>query len=109
MITVDKQKYIDYVRTKGRSGDKTVEILRENTSFIEAINTQIGFELLKELCSKHEEILMKISKLTATDIDRMEYKVVYDLILRWGAHINAYNKAVDTINKDADKMESKLS
>jgi hypothetical protein len=96
------QKYMDYVRTKGRSGDRTVEILKDNEAFLASFNTQIGFELLKDLCGKHEELLNKISRLDADVNDRVEYKVVKDLIIKWSDRINAYIKAVDTINKEAN-------
>ena len=98
-------KYMDYVRTKGRQGDRTVEILKNNEAFLLSFNTQVGFELLKDLCSKHEELLTKISKIEATDADKMEYKVVHDMIAKWSDRINSYIKAVDTINKEAEKLK----
>lgn len=100
-------KYMDYVRTKGHQGDRTVEILKNNEPFLLSFNTQIGYELLKDLCGKHEDLLDKISRLDVTDAEKMEFKVVSDMINRWANRINSYIRAVETINKEAESIQKK--
>ena len=95
----DVAKLIDYARTKGRKGQQTIEILGKNYKFLNSFNTEIGYELLKDLCEMHENLLTKISKLEATDDDRRLYKVVLDLIGKWSDRINSYNEAVKKVQE----------
>ena len=89
---------IDYVKSKGKAGSRTVEILSKNYKFLTAFQTEVGYELLKDLCSRHETLLGKVSDMEVTDAEKMEYKVVKDLILKWSDRISAYYGAVKTVN-----------
>ena len=97
--TPDGNKLIDYVKTRGKRGQRTIEILGRNLKFLDAFNTPVGFEILKDLCQMHEQMFDKIAALTASDEDKIRYKVLQELINRWSESIAAYYSTLEVVEK----------
>ena len=87
----------NYLSKFGKRGEKTLSVLGKEIDFINAINSEVGYELLKDLTERHEALLTKIDTIQSTDEDKMEYKVTRTLLLNWSARINSYNKKIDEI------------
>ena len=91
---------LDYLKTRGgAAGGRTLRILGENLKFIDALNTEIGFELLKDLVERHESLLMKIGKVEATDEEKIEYKLCQHMINRWAGRIATYTETYQKVDK----------
>ncbi len=95
----EQEKLINYIKTRGNTGNRTLEILGKNLKFIDALNTEVGLELLKDLVSMHEETFQKVASLDATDADKIKYKLLQSLINRWAIHIAHYLEAVERVSK----------
>lgn len=92
-------KLLAYMSGKGKSGENTIKVLGAGLHFLEAFNTQVGFELLKDLVTMHEELLLKVGKLEASDEEKMKYQVVSELVDRWSARIKQYLEQVKRVNE----------
>jgi len=97
--TAEKDKYLNYLHTKGLSGKRTLEILGKNYEFLKVFNTAIGYEILKDACQMHEESLAKIAELKATDEDKLTYKVLQKIINRWSKRLMDYENELGKVMK----------
>ena len=66
--------------------------LGKNVDFYNAVHTPVGQEILKDLMAMMEEKLALIVDGTATEEQRIEYKVMHALFGRWGTKIQRYTK-----------------
>jgi len=98
MIQPERDKMIQLLKDRSKRGSDFREILMRQKEFSDAFNTPIGFELLKDLLAKGEELLKKISEDTATADEKKEYKIVKDMTLLWAKRIDAYQKNIITLN-----------
>jgi hypothetical protein len=96
-MEVSQEQVIKFLREKGKRGAQTLSVLGKFAPFMEAINSASGAELLRDLNTKHDELLDKISELNATESDRAEYKAVRDMILRWCDKINRFEAELNKI------------
>jgi len=96
-MEVSQEQVIKFLREKGKRGAQTLSVLGKYAPFMEAINSPLGAELLRDLNTKHEELLEKISDLEATESDCAEYIAVKNLILRWCEKINNYERELDKL------------
>ena len=97
MIRDDKLR--KYLEKFGKRGEMTLSVLGKDIDFIEALNSEIGHELLKDLAERHERLLNVISEIKATDEEKIEYLVVRRMLSEWGSKISNYNKKIDEIQK----------
>jgi hypothetical protein len=97
--TAEKDKYLDYLKTKGKAGARTLEILGKNYEFLKVFNTTIGYEVLKDVCQMHEESLNKIAELKSTDEDKITYRVLQKLINRWSKRLFDYENELGKVMK----------
>ena len=94
----EQEKLMNYIKTRGNTGNRTLEILGKNLKFIDALNTEVGLELLKDLVSMHETAFQKVASLDATDEDKVNYKLLQSLINKWSIHISYYFEALQKVN-----------
>ena len=83
----------DYLKLNATAKQQSLTLLKQYQPFVEAISTEIGQKLLADLTDMHAKSLQKITSLDATDNDKIEYKVLTELIKRWSSYINAYENA----------------
>ena len=83
-------------------GNKTLESLATDLTFIDVFNTKIGKELLKDLLSQHNLLLNLIAdpEVEVTVAQRSEYKVCRHLIVTWAGRIERYLKSVGETGKE---------
>jgi len=97
--TVTAEQLADYLKRKGRAGSQTLSVLGKYQPFIEAINSEIGQQILKDAIGLHESLLFKVADLTATPDETMEYKAIRKIILKWSERIATYDKALAELTK----------
>ena len=97
--TVTAEQLASYLKRKGRAGSQTLSILGKYQPFQEAINSEIGKEILRDAIVIHESLLIKVADLTATPEETMEYKAVRKIIIRWSERIAKYQKSLEEITK----------
>jgi len=83
----------NYLKLNTTVKQQSLTLLKQYQPFIDAISTEIGQKLLADLTNMHAKSLQKITSLDATDNDKIEYKVLTELIKRWSTYINAYENA----------------
>jgi hypothetical protein len=93
----DPRKIMEYVRTRGVQGKKSIEILSKGLHFVDVFNTDMGFQLLCDLVMMHSQLLEKICSLEATDNDKIEYKICEELIFRWSRKIKAWEDEIKKV------------
>jgi len=95
--TTTPEQLADYLKRKGKFGSQTLSVLGRHHPFIEAIGSEIGKQLLKDAIGLHERLLSKVATLEATDAEKMEYKAVGSILLKWSERIATYEKALAEI------------
>jgi len=97
--TVTAEQLADYLRRTRKQGARTLSILGHFQPFVEAMQSQIGKEILGDAITLHEELLQKVGALTATDDEKMEYRILQKIIYRWSERIARYEKAMNELVK----------
>jgi flavorubredoxin len=98
--TATKDQVLDYLKTRGRKdGSRTLKILGENAQFMQAFNTEVGFQLLKHICKSHEDMFNKIASLEATDAEKQRFKILEEEIYHWAEILNRHEEEVTKIQK----------
>jgi len=83
----------NYLKLNNTIKQQSLAILKQHQPFIDAISTETGQKLLADLIDMHSRSLQKITSLEATDNDKIEYKLLTELIKRWSSYINTYENA----------------
>ena len=90
-------KLIDYVKARGKSGERTIKILGKNLKFLSAFNTEIGTEVLSDVVSMHSQAAEEIIVKGETPELRAKIIVLNELINKWSDKINAYQEALKRV------------
>lgn len=95
--TIDNDQ-ISRLRSTAR-GMKTLESLKNDLTFIDVFNTQVGYELLKDLVNAHDMLLSIISDpdKEATIVQKAEYKIVRAMIKSWASRIERYLEKIGEV------------
>ena len=88
MRSAEKAVKIADILTK-RRGD-LLSLLGKQTGFIEALDSPVGKEVLKDLLKQEENLLQKIVEETASQEEKAEFRVIKKLISQWVKRISAY-------------------
>ena len=88
-----------YLKRVGKHGEGTLSTLGKLQSFMECFDSELGFELIKSLTERHEELLDRVGELNATDEEKIEFKVVKRLLIELAEKINRYNSRINEIKK----------
>jgi len=87
---------MSYIRQNATLSSHSLSILQAYKPFVEAIESQVGKLILSDLVAMHKKSLEKIASLTATEEDKIEYKILTSIIQRWSERIERYYKAVES-------------
>jgi len=106
MTVLAKEEVDSFLEKYRKRGERTLSLLGKLKGFIDAKDTEFGREFLSDLIVEHERLLDKIAAFEATEEERMEYKVVRKLLLRYSEKINIYHEAIKEIktNTKGDKV-----
>jgi len=95
--TVTAEQLANLLRRKG--GQQTLSVLGHYQPFNDAINTEVGKQLLHDALTVHEQLLQKVADLTATPEETMEYKAIRKIIMQWSERISRYEKALAELSR----------
>lgn len=104
MLEINKENLFKLVKSRGRMGQRTLDTLSRQKEFYEAIHSDKGYILLKDIIDREDQLLAKLTGSDPTDVnaitqeERIEYKVIKELIFRWCNRINSYESDVNNIN-----------
>jgi hypothetical protein len=97
---------MEYLSKMGERGHKTLIILGKMQDYITAVNSKIGQELMSELITEHERLLIKVASLEATDEDKAYYKAVSRLLGVWATKIATYENKLKEVLKEKGKKKN---
>lgn len=103
MVKATRDEIEQYLMRMGTRGLNVLSTLGKLQPFVECMETEIGKVLLSDLINQHERLLEKISEVSATDEEKIEFKVVRRLLLDLAAKINQYNYRIGQIKKIANE------
>jgi len=89
-----------FLKKHGRTGSRVLSFLGFHRAFIQAISSEIGRELLKDLMSLMDNRLDLIINMEAGDNEKAEYRAYLKLFNIWAGRIQKYNQFIDKINKE---------
>lgn len=89
--------------SEGERGRKLLSILGKQLEFVNALNSKIGQELLKDLINITEDRLQKIVNEDYGDdnetVIKAEYRVAKFLLTKYAEKVSAYEKNLETALK----------
>ncbi len=86
-----------YLRNASTIKNQSLALLRQFKPFMEAIETEVGKAILSDLVNMHSKALEKIASLEATENDKIEYRILTDLIQKWSSYIMTYENSKEVI------------
>jgi len=92
-------KLIEYVKTRGKSGERTIKILGKNFRFLSAFNTELGEQILSDVVSMHSEVSDIIITKGETPELRAKINVLGEIINKWSDKINGYYEALKRVDE----------
>jgi hypothetical protein len=100
------KEVMEYIAKMGKHGGKTLSILGKSQDFINAVNSQVGKQLLEDLILQHEALLIKIARFDATDEDKADFKAVGRMLLVWTEKIVAYESKLRQLKREMVKTKT---
>ena len=67
-------------------------------AFVQAVDSPIGIELIKDLAARYDKLLGKIALVEASDLEKIEYQVVAEIIHAWTLRIQTYLDGVKKLD-----------
>jgi len=95
----DIQKFL---AKTGKRGARTLSMLGQLSGFITALQTEVGFELLKDDVARHDALFVKIYNMEADDKEKAEFRVLKDRLQVTVKRISLYlekHKEIETAIK----------
>ena len=88
-----------FLSKTGQKGSDLLSVLGKQVSFIQAYDSEVGQQLLKDVIALMEHHLEAIIEEKATPEERAEFRVLRKILFKWSERINAYRANVDKINR----------
>lgn len=89
-----------FLLDNGKRGSMTIKLLAKLSPFIQAMNSPIGREILKDDIDRHEELLNKIYNENATPQEMAEFRFLKGRLQTISQRFSQYvSKAQEVVNK----------
>jgi len=99
VIAVSREEIELYLKNIGKRGLNTMSTLGKLRPFVTLMESDLGFALVGELVNRYDELLNKISDLTATEEEKIEFKVTKAFLMNISTRLDQYTKSVQEIKK----------
>ncbi len=76
--------------------EKFISMLGKQSKLSEALNSQIGKELLNEAVNRSEALLIKIINEEATEVERADFRALKTILNNWAGKIATY---IENLNR----------
>jgi len=94
-----------FIATHGDKANRILTVMAKRAKFMEAINTPLGQEILKDVAVGMEELLDKIIQEKATVQEKAEFRAYRKIMNSWTDRIRAYNKNVYMVENNTTKVK----
>jgi arsenate reductase-like glutaredoxin family protein len=95
---IDKQQlFKEFAKKESRNAGLILSNLGKKQVFIDALNTELGQELLRDLLRLAETKLQKIIDNKETEMDKAIFKVCKHLTAKWTERVNSYNSDLNKV------------
>ena len=88
-----------FLSVHGQRGAKTLSLAGKQRGFIEALSSDVGQEILKDVMVKMEILLENIIQEKSTNKERAEYRNLRDIFNRWAKKIMLFEEAKKKIQE----------
>ena len=95
-----------YLQRVGKRGELTLSTLGKLMPFAQLLETDLGYAILSDMIVRYEELLVKVSEVTASDEEKIEFKVLKKTLMDLAARIAAYNGKTLEIKRGGKKHGS---
>lgn len=92
-----QQRFDSFRAAEGRKLENILLSLSKKESFVEALSTQLGQELLADVLRMYEQKLDKVINGKATERDKEALVIFKCLAGLWADRINSYNRELQLI------------
>jgi len=92
-----------FVSTHGNRAGMVISALAQKSKFKEAIESDIGQELMADVLASMEEILPKIINEKATTQEKAEFRALRMIANKWQDRLAAYNREARKITNNTLK------
>lgn len=97
MTNITKEEADLFLTKFKKRGERTLSLLGKQQEFIKAMSSDIGQQILNDLIQEHELLLDKIASIKATDEEKMQYKVVRQMLMLWSNRLAAFTDLIKEI------------
>jgi hypothetical protein len=97
MVAATREEIELYLKNVGKRGLNTLSTLGKLQPFVQLMETDLGFALVGDLVNRYDELLNRISDLTATEEEKIEFKVTKTFLLNIATRLDQYTKTVQKI------------
>ena len=98
MPTQQQTQFEAFAKKEGRKSAQILSNLGKKKVFIDALSTELGQELLKDVLRMSESKLNKIINEDANTMDKAMFKVCKFLAHKWTDRVNSYNHGLQKFN-----------
>ena len=92
-----------YMRTHGKHAEMTLKMLGKDLAFVQAINSSIGQEILRDDIDRLETLLEQIYNETISPADMAEFRHLKRRIAKITERLNNYTKRQQEIVSNGSK------
>lgn len=97
-ITIDQLE--EFIERFGRRATNTMSVLGKYEPFMQAIQSEIGRELLQDDISRHEVLLVKIYNDQADDLEKAEFRYLKRRLLTASERIRLWLEGLKKIKNN---------
>mgnify|MGYP001615036615 CR=1 FL=1 len=87
----------EFLRNKGKKGEMAITLLSKLEPFMQSIQTEVGWELLRDDIARYEELLIKMESETATQQELAEFRYLKARVIKVTERINRYINSLKEI------------
>ncbi len=93
---------VKFLNRTGTTGRRTLSFLGKNKGVIDALETEVGKEILEFMAVRHEELMAKVLDGGASAEESAERKALQGLIEKFADKINKYYKALEYLKANSE-------
>lgn len=103
MQPVTLEHIASFLQKTGKKGALTLDLLGKLSPFVRAMQSQVGYEILKDDVARHEEILGKIYNEKVSEQELAEFRYLKSRLERISKRITAYLDKLENIGNSMGK------
>ena len=98
-MRVTKEELEAFLKRVGKRGEGVLNTLGQLQPVATAMESEFGQTFLGDLVGRYTDLLNKMADLVATDEEKVEMKVIKQMLLAFARRVNAYNERIQLIKE----------